>query len=233
MARPTGRLSIRRRSPWCAIEIDGQNDNVVYEVGPSTLGPVNVVLSNNGAVSQSFSVTLQAVAAGIFHVPRDRDVVATTLNYTLVGDPSVVSGAAPAHPGDLVVLWGTGFGATTPSAASGTMVIGGPATTAQPAMIVAGVAAQVISSVLTAGEAGLYQITIRIPNGIPSSEDTVTASIEMSRGHVLFCGHREAWSGRKRARVATIVTPVRGALPGSSEKAEPCRWNEGGRPFAS
>jgi uncharacterized protein (TIGR03437 family) len=105
------------------------------------------------------------------------DVVATTLNYTLVGDPSVVSGAAPAHPGDMVVLWGTGFGATTPSAAAGTMVIGGPATTAQPAMSIAGVAAQVISSVLTAGEAGLYQITIRITNGIPSSEDTVTASI--------------------------------------------------------
>ncbi len=80
-------------------------------------------------------------------------------------------------PGDFVVLWAAGFGPTTPPTPAGTIVTGAPATASLPAVSVGGMEVPVISSVLTSGTAGLYQITIQLPANVLAGTPEVQASI--------------------------------------------------------
>ena len=97
--------------------------------------------------------------------------------YAPVADPSVVPGAVAAKPGDTLVLWGTGFGATNPTVRAGVTVNDAPAVVASVIVTVGGVAAQVISAVLAPGEAGLYQVTIQLPSNVPTGAVPVQALV--------------------------------------------------------
>ena len=138
----------------------------------STVGAVNVVVTNNGAVSAPATAQLQAVAPAFFLYPGTNYAVASRLpDYTPVGNQS-----APAKPGDTLVLWGTGFGATSPPVAAGTVVTGTPAAAA-PTLTIGGIAVPVISALLTAGSAGLYQITVQVPANVPPGAVALKASV--------------------------------------------------------
>ena len=84
-------------------------------------------------------------------------------DYTAVGNPAVVPGTTPAKPGDILMLWGTGFGATNPPTAPGVVVSGTPPLAALPAVTVGGVAATVLGAALSDGTVGLYQVNIQVP----------------------------------------------------------------------
>lgn len=171
-----------------SVIIDGKRA-FVYYISPqqinvqaptdSAIGPVNVVVDNNGIKSAPATAQLQAVAPALFLYLGTSYAVASLLpDYTALGNPSAVPGTVAAKPGDIVALWGTGFGATNPPVAAGTTVTGAPATLALPQVTVGGVAAKVISSILSAGSAGLYQITIQLPANTPAGSVAVTASID-------------------------------------------------------
>jgi uncharacterized protein (TIGR03437 family) len=156
-----------------SVTIDGKAAFVAY-VSPTqinvqapadnTVGAVSVVVTNNGSVSAPAMAQLQTVAPAFFEYAGTDYAAASRLpDYAPVGDPSVVPGAVAAKPGDLVVLWGTGFGATNPAAPAGVLVSGAPVAVTVPTVTVGGVAAPLIGAVLTAGDAGLYQVTIQIP----------------------------------------------------------------------
>jgi uncharacterized protein (TIGR03437 family) len=57
------------------------------------------------------------------------------------------------------------------------VVSGAPATASTPVVTVGGMQVQVISSGLTTGTAGLYQITIQLPANVPTGTLAVEASI--------------------------------------------------------
>ena len=117
-------------------------------------------------------------------------VVNTVLTTSADAPPSMTVGA---KPGDLVVLWGTGFGATNPPVPAGTAVSGAPAVVTTPRVMVGGLQAEVVSAVLTAGSAGLYQVTIRIPETIPPGPVAVWASVggaQSDDGKALFIAAR-------------------------------------------
>jgi uncharacterized protein (TIGR03437 family) len=177
-----------------SVTIDGNPAFVEY-VSPTQLnvlapsdnatGTVNVVVTNNGAVSAPATAQLQAVAPALFMTPALNAIASVLPNYT----PNTA--AAPAHPGDLVVLWGTGFGLTNPLVAAGTIVSGAPATSTVPVVTVGGMQVPVVSSVLTTGTAGLYQITIQLPANVPTGTVAVQASIggaQTQSGVTLFVG---------------------------------------------
>jgi uncharacterized protein (TIGR03437 family) len=137
----------------------------------STIGSVNVVVNNNGVLSAPATAQLQTAAPAFFMNSGATSVVANVLpGYT------PVSSSAPAHPGDLVVLWGTGFGPTTPLAPAGAEVVGAPAA-ATPTVTVGGMSVPVVSSVLTTGGAGLYQVTIQLPANAPTGAVAIQASV--------------------------------------------------------
>lgn len=137
----------------------------------STTGSVNVVVTNNGQSSAPATVQLQTYAPAFFMPPAYNAIASALPNYT------AVTSTAPAMPGDMVVLWGTGFGPTTPQVPAGTTVTGAPVTSTLPVVTVGGVQVPVISSVLTTGTVGLYQITIQLPANVPTGTPAVQASI--------------------------------------------------------
>ena len=170
-----------------SVAIDGK-PAFVYYISPtqvnvqapsdSAVGTVLVVVNNNGNTSAPATAQLQAVAPAFFLYPGTNYAVASQLpDYALVGDPSAVPGTVAAKAGDIVVLWGTGFGATNPSVPAGTAVSGAPAVVTAPTVKVGGMAAQVIGTVLTAGSAGLYQVTIQLPATVPTGAVAVQASV--------------------------------------------------------
>ena len=168
-----------------SVTIDGK-PAFVYYISPtqinvqapsdSAVGMVNVVVDNNGNISAPAAAQLQAVAPAFFMYPGTNYAVASRLpDYALLGDPSAVPGSVAAKPGDTVVLWGTGFGATLPAVAAGTTVSGASAVVTAPTVTVGGTAVPVIGTVLTAGSAGLYQVTIQLPATVPTGAVAVQA----------------------------------------------------------
>jgi uncharacterized protein (TIGR03437 family) len=181
-----------------SVTIDGK-PAAVYYISPTQLnvqapsdnnsGAVNVQVVNNGLTSASFSAQLQPVSPAFF-LWNGVYAVATRTDFSLVGKPGLFSNATtvPAKPGDIIILWGTGFGATNPPVPSDQVVTGAPALVANPSVTVGGVTAPLISAVLSPGNAGLYQIAIQIPDSVPNGDLPVVALVQgiPSPGNVLL-----------------------------------------------
>ena len=143
-------------------------------------GPVAVQVTNATGTSQTVMTNLQTVAPAFF-LWNGKYAAATRPDYTLAGPPNLFPGVTtvPAKAGDVIVLWATGFGPTTPAVAAG---VNTPSdrlyNTANPVTVLLGnVPANVLAAVLTPGNAGLYQIAIQIPAGIFTGDLPVTAQI--------------------------------------------------------
>jgi len=171
-----------------SVTIDGL-PAAVYYVSPTQLnvqapsdsntGPVPVVVTDNGQTSAAFTVNLLAETPACF-LWANKYAVATRQDFSLVGPTTLFPGSTtPAKPGDVVILWGTGFGATTPAMSSGQLV---PSTqlfsvTNPPSIIVGGVQATVYGAALAPGFAGLYQIAIQIPLTAGSGDQPIVAQV--------------------------------------------------------
>jgi uncharacterized protein (TIGR03437 family) len=177
-----------------SVSIDGNPAFVEY-ISPTQInvqapsdnatGNVNVLVTNNGVASPPATAQLQTVAPALFMTPAYNAIASVLPNYT------PVTSTAPAMPGDTVVLWGTGFGPTIPPVPAGTIVTGAPVMSMLPVVTVGGAQVPVISSVLTTGTVGLYQITIQLPANAPTGTPAVQASIgglQTQSGVTLFVG---------------------------------------------
>jgi uncharacterized protein (TIGR03437 family) len=133
-----------------------------FLVPPDLLpGSVLVYVVIDGLMGPAFQLTLAPAAPGLFQLD------ATNAVATLV-DGSVLTPSSPAKPGDIVVLYATGLGETTPPAIYGQLP-----TAAAP--LVAGANLQVkldgvavdSSAIeyagIAPGNAGLYQINVTLP----------------------------------------------------------------------
>ncbi len=151
-------------------------------------GPVQVrVIANPGSPNEfdgdTGTVTIQNYAPAFFTF-NGSSVAALSTNYVPVADPSVVSTGHPAKPGDVVLLYATGLGPTSPGFAAG--VILDPSTTAPlPAgtafSITIGGTTLTPSNVLYAGAtpgsiSGLYQINARVPASTPDGDIPISIS---------------------------------------------------------
>ena len=170
-----------------SVTIDGK-PAFVYYISPTQInvqapsdtavGTVSVVVTNNGLTSAPAPAQLQAFAPAFFQYPGTNYVTASRLpDYAPVADPAAVPGTVAARAGDFVVLWGTGFGVTNPPVPAGTTVSGAPQAVTAPTVMLGGIPAEVVSTVLTNGNAGLYQVTIRIPPSVPAGPAAVQASV--------------------------------------------------------
>lgn len=176
-----------------AVEIGGQRAPVTYvqqdqiNVQAPTLtatGPVNmIVIANPGKANELRSdpatLTVQAVSPAFFTFGSTKSIAAQFAGTSdIVADPTVVSGARAAKPGELLTLYGTGFGATNPAMQAGqiptgqaplsgsiTVTIGG-VTLANSEVLYAGLSPQSIS--------GLYQFNVRVPASVPDGDAAVT-----------------------------------------------------------
>lgn len=152
------------------------------------MGPVMVTvivnpvspISVDGAVATL--QTLQPFAPAFFLFPNSTSIAAENANtYAIVADPSVVAGGAPAARGDVVSLYGTGFGAVSPAVTAGTLATG-MATLTNPITVTIGGVSVPSQDVLYAGLSpgsisGLYQFNVVIPSDVPSGDEPVVISI--------------------------------------------------------
>ena len=116
--------------------------------------PVTVITTFGGSsAAQNLAVTV--VSPGIF--------VITKANL------SIVSPSNPASPGDVLVLWTTGLGQASPHVPAGQLAPSGPLShiVATPAVAIGGVAAAVVSTVLSPDFVGLEQVAVTVPQGVP------------------------------------------------------------------
>jgi uncharacterized protein (TIGR03437 family) len=106
--------------------------------------------------------------------------VATRQDFSLAVANGTFAGTTntPAKPGDTIILWGTGFGPTNPTAPQGEATPGGATySTANPSVEINNVSATVYGAALAPGFAGLYQVAIQVPTTLGNGTWPVVATI--------------------------------------------------------
>ena len=163
--------------------IGGQNAFVEYVATspgqinvqlPSTIptgGPLPLTVINGTTTSSAVNVTVNAVEPGLlapssFLIGGNQYVVALLPdNATYILPAGAIPGVAsrPAKPGDVLTLYGIGFGSVTPPIAAG-QIVSQANQLAQPVQFMFGqTPAQVTFQGLTQGSVGLYQFDVVVP----------------------------------------------------------------------
>ncbi len=139
----------------------------------------SAVVNNNGAVSAGFPIQATQFGPAFFSWPGSQ-VVATRPDYTFAVKSGTFGAAAiAAKPGDVLILWGTGFGPTTPLTLPGSVVPSDRtyATATAPTVTINNLPAVVYGAALAPGFVGLYQVAIQVPASIPNGDWPIIASI--------------------------------------------------------
>lgn len=124
-------------------------------------GAVNVQVVIDGLAGPSIAVQLAPAAPALFQLDSQYAVATRA-------DGSVITPAAPAKPGDIVILYATGLGQTSPPLAYDELPMSAAplADAANFQLLVDGVAADshaVLYAGIAPGFAGLYQINLILP----------------------------------------------------------------------
>jgi uncharacterized protein (TIGR03437 family) len=156
----------------------------VYYVSPTQInvltpldnsaGPVQLVVTNGTASSAAFTVNLRTASPSFPHFGASKYVAATHADGTLLGPASLSAPGypfSPARPGEVVVLYGVGFGMPVTPLVNGSASQTG-ALPAKPAILIGGTPAEVQFAGLVSP--GLYQFNVVVPSGAASGDNDVT-----------------------------------------------------------
>jgi uncharacterized protein (TIGR03437 family) len=96
--------------------------------------------------------------------------------YDLVGPSSTFSfNTRPVKGGETLILYGVGFGPTTPTALAGQLFSGAGRTNSPVTVTIGGVSAPVAFAGIT--EAGLYQLNVTIPANTGGGDQALQATV--------------------------------------------------------
>ena len=167
-------------------------------VAPEGLGSgeVSVVVSNASGASEALRVPAAARAPGLlapasFLVDGRQYVAALHTDQSFVGPEGLIAGAPfrPASAGDRLLLYGVGFGATTPAVPAGSITTQA-ATLPNVEVKLNGTPVSVEYAGLAGGFVGLYQFNLVVPEGVTGAA-RLTVSVD---GLAL---PQELWLGTK------------------------------------
>jgi uncharacterized protein (TIGR03437 family) len=137
-------------------------------------GPVQVVVTNNQTAGQAFTAQAQAASASFFVFNGGPYVVATHAGGALIGPTTLYPGATtPANPGEIVVIYGNGFGPTSTPVVSGSTTQAGTLSPL-PVIKIGGITAAVQFAGLVA--VGQYQFNVVVPSSLANGDQSITAS---------------------------------------------------------
>jgi uncharacterized protein (TIGR03437 family) len=157
-----------------AVQIDGKDAFIDY-VSPgqiNALAPADTatgtvsVRVTNAAGSFTSSVNMQAALPGLFVLNQHVRAVRYPDNVVLDG--------VSAKAGDILALYGTGFGAVSSAPAAGVVFTGAYEIANPVTVTVGGVSAQVLWAGLVGP--GLYQLNVVVP-AVPSGDQAVVATV--------------------------------------------------------
>ncbi|MEO8595038.1 MAG: choice-of-anchor V domain-containing protein [Candidatus Solibacter sp.] len=162
----------------------------VYFVSPGQInvqapdvgaGPVPVTVSTPGGTSIALTANVSAQAPAFFLWPGNQAVATRNSDNSLAVKDGTFAGATTvaAKPGDVLILWGTGFGPTSPAVPAGILTPGDKVySTRDPVTVKIGSAeAQVFGAALSPGFAGLYQVAIQVPASMADGDYPLKAAI--------------------------------------------------------
>jgi uncharacterized protein (TIGR03437 family) len=139
-------------------------------------GPVNVVVNTSNGASPPVTLNLQKYAPGFFPSGQGNYIAAQHANGSSVGG---YTGSTPAQPGEVIILWGTGFGPSSPTATPAGEVITAapppPGNLAGIAVTIGGVPATIQYAGITIS--GLAQINVTVPASLANGDQPIVASV--------------------------------------------------------
>jgi uncharacterized protein (TIGR03437 family) len=143
-------------------------------------GSASVTVTAGAATTTPVTVTSQPFSPAFFPWPNGQPV-ATHLDYSWAVKNGTFAGATtvPAKPGEYIILWGTGFGPTNPTAPTGVTIPAGTTYyAANPVLVTIGsVSASVYGTALAPGFAGLYQVVAMVPATLSNGDYAVVATV--------------------------------------------------------
>ncbi len=128
-------------------------------------------------------VNLQPLAPALFTYPDGRSVAAVhsaAPSGAPVGPPGLFPNSRPARAGDIVLIYGTGFGPTRPAVDPGSLASEAAPLVAQTGISIGGLRlapADILYAGAAPGYAGLIQINVRVPAGLGSGDLPVIATV--------------------------------------------------------
>jgi len=136
--------------------------------------------------SNTLNATAQSASPEFLYLSTAADgrnpVAAVTAEGAFVGVPGSIPGAnlRPAVPGDILVVYALGLGATSPAQVVGSPAAGAGAVTQSVGITIGGVTLAP-SDILYVGVSpsyiGLYQINLRVPASVPSGNQPVVIQV--------------------------------------------------------
>ena len=141
-------------------------------------GTASIQTTNNGLTSTAVTVPVALLAPAFFiggtnATNGNNYVAATHANGSLIGPAATIKNATPAAPGETIVLYGTGFGQTSPAFVNGQLPSSALSLPTPPTIVIDGIVANVTFAGLI--DAGVYQINVVVPKGAQTGDDLVVA----------------------------------------------------------
>ena len=128
--------------------------------------------------SSPLAVPIQVAAPEFFYLSHETGGTNAVAAFE-AKNGNAVSSSAPAHPGDVLTVYGTGFGVTDPVVQAG-VIPTQPAPLANSVTVRIGGVTLASTDVLYAGVssfAGVYQLNVRVPNGISSGDQPIFVTV--------------------------------------------------------
>ena len=130
-------------------------------------GDETLVLYTPGGVSNNYNLTLTSEAPSVFlsGVAGPETGIATVVRSA---NHQLVTPTNPIHPGDQIVIYATGLGATSPPVQAGAAAPSKPlaVVTDTPVVTLGGIALTLEFAGLAPGEVGVYQIDVSVPGSV-------------------------------------------------------------------
>ncbi len=154
-----------------------------FQIPYNTLGGDAIVqVERNGAVGNRATANIVPASGRILVWGGLKYGIIVNSDGTLPMPSNIVIGnfaSKPAKAGDVLVIYAIGFGQTTPAVQSGALAPSSPLAQLNNVLVRFGVPGLFDSSIavaaqfagLTPGFAGLYQINVQVPQGVPTLDD--------------------------------------------------------------
>ena len=179
-----------KRAPLFVVTPGQINAQVPHDLAPgeAALTVIRGCATANEQRSAAASATVAAVSPAFFNFVSNPDgrnpVVALHGGGPgFVGTPGLLPGVefTPAAPGEVVTLYGTGFGATEPALETGEIPSRAVDLANAVSFTFGGIAvppADILYKGAAPGLAGVYQFALRLPSNLPAGNATVTATVQ-------------------------------------------------------
>lgn len=163
--------------------------NVVSPADDS-VGPVEVRVTSNGQTSAAANVTLDKATPSFFTFDG-KYLAATHADNSWLGKTGLFTSAptatTPAKPGETIVLYGNGFGATNPVIAGNRITDAIAPVADNVSITIGGQPATVAFAGLVPPFARMYQVNVVVPDGLPAGDHAVVVQTSSAASPATCC----------------------------------------------